>query len=152
MDSARRINVRGIVWRDGKILTVKHKNEDGSPADYWALPGGGLDPMESLADGVRREMREELGVTATVGDLIAIQQFASKRSDFTEELELLYGVKDSPEFDVINLAETTHGADELAEVAFIDPKVEPVRPDLLRSIDIVAILEHRSPVVVENYL
>ena len=42
----RRVNVRGIIWRDGKLLAVKHKNNDGSEADYWAVPGGGLDPHE----------------------------------------------------------------------------------------------------------
>ena len=29
----------------------------------WALPGGGLEPDESHDDGLRRELREELGLT-----------------------------------------------------------------------------------------
>ncbi len=151
-DILRRINVRALVWRDGKVLAVKHKNEDGSATDHWALPGGGLDPMESLVGAVQREVREELGVESIVGELVAVQQFRSKRDDFDEELEVFFNVKDSSAFSSINLNETTHGADEIAEVAFVDPRVEPILPDLLRTMDIDAVLRQKAPVVVENYL
>lgn len=30
----RRVNVRAIIWRDGKILAAKHKDEDGVVSDY----------------------------------------------------------------------------------------------------------------------
>jgi 8-oxo-dGTP diphosphatase len=35
---------------------------------YWEFPGGKIDPEESLADGLRRELSEELGTDAEVGD------------------------------------------------------------------------------------
>lgn len=66
----RRINVRAIAWHDDKLLAVKHKTKSGGEANYWALPGGGLDPFEYLADGVTRELIEETGITPIVGRML----------------------------------------------------------------------------------
>jgi len=37
---------------------------------HWEFPGGKCEPSESLADCLRRELREELGVEASIGDEI----------------------------------------------------------------------------------
>ena len=47
--TGRRINVRAIIYKDGKLLAVKHKHGD-NISHYYAVPGGGLDPQESLID------------------------------------------------------------------------------------------------------
>ncbi|MFZ1250005.1 MAG: NUDIX hydrolase [Candidatus Microsaccharimonas sp.] len=133
----RRINVRALIVRGDTILAVKHKNQDGSESQYWALPGGGLDPHETLQEGVEREVFEELGVQATSTDTVAcIQQFLSSREDFDEELEFFMVIKDSPLFDSINLEETSHGYEELSRVAFVNPKEVFILPDFLSQINI----------------
>jgi len=43
----------------GQVLFVRHTY---GPRDQWELPGGGLRRGEDPAAGVRREIREELGV------------------------------------------------------------------------------------------
>jgi mutator protein MutT len=39
-------------------------------AGMWEFPGGKIDPDESHSAALRRELREELGVDADVGDLV----------------------------------------------------------------------------------
>jgi 8-oxo-dGTP diphosphatase len=52
-----RISVKALVRNaEGKILLVKVPNRE------WGVPGGGLDHGESVEAGLRREVREELGV------------------------------------------------------------------------------------------
>lgn len=51
-----RISVKARVVRYGRLLVVK----EGS--DRWDLPGGGLEHGEDIGSGLRREVREELGV------------------------------------------------------------------------------------------
>lgn len=132
----RRINVRGIVVRDGKILAVKHKNDDGTEQEYWAIPGGGLEDMETIADGVKREMFEELGVKVEVGKLLFVQQFISDREGYEEELELFFLVNSSESLENIDINKTSHGAIELSRVEFVDPKNSYILPVFLSEIDL----------------
>lgn len=147
----RRINVRAIIARGNKILAAKHKDEDGIENEYWAIPGGGLDPMESLQAGVEREVFEELGVKTKAGKLLFTQQFPSKRDHFKEELEFFFLVEDSPLFDTVDWRSTSHGADELARVEFVDPSKVFIKPVFLSEIDIADyIANERSPYIFNN--
>jgi 8-oxo-dGTP pyrophosphatase MutT (NUDIX family) len=52
------LGVRGVVRRgDGAVLLVRHSYLPG-----WYLPGGGVDPGETLAEAFAREVMEETGV------------------------------------------------------------------------------------------
>lgn len=146
----RRLNTRGIVYRDGKILAVKLKDQDGSPVGYWCLPGGGVDDYESVEDAVKREFQEEIGVTPTIDRIILGQQYRTSREGFNEELELFYLLKDSPEYDAIDLSKTSHGMEEIYEVAFIDPKTEHLLPRFLREIDLSRYAEEVKPLYIVN--
>ncbi len=48
---------------DRRVLLVHFDfPADNLPTGLWACPGGGLDPGESVTDGLVRELREELGL------------------------------------------------------------------------------------------
>lgn len=62
-----KVDVRGAVIRDGKILLVREVT-DGK----WAMPGGWADLGETPAEMVIREVREESGFDVRVEKLIAV--------------------------------------------------------------------------------
>ena len=56
-----RIRLTGILVEDGKVLLVKEVLRERS---RWNLPGGSLEPGETIEAGLIRELREETGITA----------------------------------------------------------------------------------------
>ena len=54
--------VRAILLTpDREVLLLRVRlPESGAP--FWITPGGGLEPGESVSDGLRRELKEELGL------------------------------------------------------------------------------------------
>jgi ADP-ribose pyrophosphatase YjhB (NUDIX family) len=62
-----KVDVRGAVFRDGKILLVKEKIDGG-----WTLPGGWADPGQSPSEAAAREVFEEAGFEVRVVKLAAV--------------------------------------------------------------------------------
>jgi 8-oxo-dGTP diphosphatase len=67
--------VAGILERDGKILICRRR-ADQPHALKWEFPGGKLEPGESAAAALVRELREELGIEATAGAELMRYEFA----------------------------------------------------------------------------
>jgi len=152
MNANRRVAIRGIIYRDGKILATKQMAEDGSEAENWATFGGGLDPQESLTEGLHREMIEETGIAPKIGKLLFVQQFAHPEDRTKEHLEFFFHIENTADYESIDLAATTHGAIEIARSEFIDPKESLILPLFLSEVDIKDYVENDRPVFVYNNL
>ena len=59
--------VAAIVEDHGRYFVTK-RLKGGHLEGLWEFPGGKIEPGESLADGLRREMKEELGSDVEIGD------------------------------------------------------------------------------------
>ena len=133
----RRIATRAIIVKDSKLLAVKltgYMSGSDKPNEYWCTIGGGVVDKEPLEDAIKREVIEETGITPVVGSLLYVQQYYTEGDD-TEHIEFFFHVTNSDDFMNINLSKTTHGLEEISEIAFIDPPKEYLLPDFLKHQD-----------------
>lgn len=59
--------VAGIIVRGDEILVCQRTKHQSMPLK-WEFPGGKIEHGEQPRDALRRELEEELGIKATVGD------------------------------------------------------------------------------------
>ena len=106
-----RVVSEGVFIQDGLVLLLKGSR--GLTKDRWTLPGGFIRFGEGPVDGLLREIREELGVRAEIGDLLAVR---SKLGEHT----LLHWTQFF--YRVTLFGEITPDPDEIAEAQFFEPK------------------------------
>ena len=58
-----------VIERDGRYL-ITRRQPGVHLAGHWEFPGGKCEPDETLHACLRRELREELNVDVTVGDVL----------------------------------------------------------------------------------
>lgn len=68
-----RVDVRGVVFKDDKVLLVKEKSDGG-----WTLPGGWADPNETPAQSAEREVFEESGFEVEATKVLAVYDRAKQ--------------------------------------------------------------------------
>jgi 8-oxo-dGTP diphosphatase len=66
--------VAGILERERRILICRRTAEQSHPLE-WEFPGGKVEPGESPAEALARELEEELGITGAAGDEICRYEF-----------------------------------------------------------------------------
>ena len=62
--------VAALIWREGKILICQRTRHQPMPFK-WEFPGGKIEEGEQPRDALRRELDEELGIAADIGDEVA---------------------------------------------------------------------------------
>lgn len=122
-----KVRPAALVVRDGTVLTMRYQYGE---EHVYVLPGGNPDPGESLTEALVRELSEELGVEASVGEML----FAGEVLNFNQKedmLHCLFRVEiDSGTEPELNKAHTTAQALEWIEprklaVATLYPNFAP---------------------------
>ena len=61
-----KLDTRAAIFKDGKILLVKERNET------WSLPGGWVDVMQTIRSNTIKEVKEEAGLDVEAVRIIAL--------------------------------------------------------------------------------
>jgi 8-oxo-dGTP diphosphatase len=81
------IVVAAVIAREGRVLACQRSRE-GRFALKWEFPGGKVQPGETPAAALERELMEELGVRAQIGREIYRTQH--KYAEMREAVELIF--------------------------------------------------------------
>jgi 8-oxo-dGTP pyrophosphatase MutT (NUDIX family) len=129
----RRVAARALVLDpDDRLLLVYFRGPN-TGEEWWATPGGGLDPGETHEDALRRELLEEAGIEAEPGPCIWTREHVFHWAEhYIRQVERYYLVRvDSaeiaPQLDLA--AEDVHGIRwwSLAELEASDETFAPRR-------------------------
>jgi 8-oxo-dGTP diphosphatase len=102
-----------ILNDDGKVVLIRRGQAP--DAGEWSIPGGGVELGESVAEALRREVREETGLEIAVGEFLEVYERVERDAD---------GVRFH--FVVLDYRATVTGGalragTDAAEVVFADP-------------------------------
>ena len=118
------IRVGAVVRRDGSLLLVRHEKPGEDP--YWVLPGGRLEPGETVPECAERELLEETGLRGAFGDVLFVGEFMREGRHTVDVFASV-------------------GVDAGAEAALgSDPEVEPGTEPTLREVRWVGLDELRD--------
>jgi 8-oxo-dGTP diphosphatase len=62
--------VAALIEKEGKLLVCQRTRHQTMPLK-WEFPGGKIEEREQPRDALHRELEEELGILATIGDEVA---------------------------------------------------------------------------------
>ena len=65
-----RVGVGAVMVHDGRVLLIRRGKEP--LRGRWVVPGGTVEPGETLQDALVREVREETGLTVRPGEVILV--------------------------------------------------------------------------------
>mgnify|MGYP006307601979 CR=1 FL=1 len=72
------VRVAAVIFINNKLLLVEHQKPNMA---YWVLPGGKLEPGESIEECAEREIREECRITVKVTGLLAAGRMYNEQKD-----------------------------------------------------------------------
>ncbi len=75
------VSTAALITTGRGVLLVKRR-PGGDLGGCWELPGGKVEPGETIEGALRRELSEELGVESTVGEVVATTRFVHAGQTF----------------------------------------------------------------------
>ncbi len=102
-----KVRPAALIWRQQdsqtEILLMRYQY---GGQDVYALPGGNCDRGETLPETIVRELREELGVSVEIGEMIlAGEMLLSQRND--DVLHVIFATRNLQGEPALNPAETS---------------------------------------------
>ena len=127
----QRLAAYGVLLKDDKVLVVKTRSNN------WEIPGGAPEKGETLEQGLRRELMEEVGMRARIGQMFYMRESfyhtPSGKTYHSIQFYFLIHTDDSP------------AAAEAKEYAFM--AIKDLTEDITNSSSYLAIqsLENKKP-------
>lgn len=75
--------VAALIVREGRVLICQRTRHQTLPLK-WEFPGGKIEPGETSEAALRRELEEELGIRAQIGERIAMVRHSYKNGGSVE--------------------------------------------------------------------
>lgn len=102
------MRVAAVVEREGSLLLIRHQKPDLDP--YWVLPGGRLEPGETIPECAAREVAEETGLEAGFSGLLYVGEFL-REGRHTVDVTVRMVVDEEPEAILGSDPEVAPGAE-----------------------------------------
>jgi integral membrane protein len=132
----REIGVYAIISNKQTVLVVKPRH-----SGYFNLPGGIVSPSENTEQAIVRLVKEQLGASISVHQLMFVYQHRHKT---VEKLDLFF----SASFNSNSKPELKNKPKEIDEIEYINPlNNEALLPAFLRSEDIIGQTKDMSPTI-----
>jgi len=111
-----RIVLTGILRDDDKFLVVKRNENDDLYPGAWEFPGGHLEDGETLKDGLKRELMEEIGFADEFEPIIThyYDEVKEKKGELVHDLEISFVINVDKNSVIVKLSEE-HSAYEWVE-------------------------------------
>lgn len=108
-----RVSPRGLLIENNSVLFIEYHNMDNER--YYSLPGGGQDISVDLAQTLKKEFMEEVGLEIHVGDVLLVREFiiSQPREDLwtkgIHQIEIIFDCKKSDPHGEISIVKPDHG-------------------------------------------